>query len=56
MAKVSDKGRLLAIGLLNLADDEGFFSANTRLIQAEIFPFEPETDVAELIKELNLRK
>jgi len=29
---------LLAIGLLNVADDEGYFNANPKLIEADIFP------------------
>lgn len=35
---------LLAIGLLNLADDEGYFNANPKLVQAAIFPLR-ETSV-----------
>lgn len=31
--------RLMAIGLLNLADDEGYFYANPILIRAALFPF-----------------
>lgn len=38
LSLVSSEAALLAIGLLNFADDEGFFQANPRLIQADIFP------------------
>jgi hypothetical protein len=38
LAQVSTEACLLAIGLLNLADDEGYFNANEKLIQAAIFP------------------
>ncbi|HBS0572930.1 TPA: DnaT-like ssDNA-binding domain-containing protein, partial [Klebsiella pneumoniae] len=32
MAEVSEPACLLAIGLLNYADDEGYFNANPKLI------------------------
>jgi hypothetical protein len=35
---VSTEAMLLAIGLLNYADDEGYFNANPALIKAAIFP------------------
>lgn len=38
LAEVSAEAVLLAIGLLNQADDEGYFKANPKLIQAAIFP------------------
>ncbi len=38
LSSVSAEAALLAIGLLNHADDEGYFSANPKLIQADIFP------------------
>jgi hypothetical protein len=38
LSSVSAEAALLAVGLLNFADDEGFFQANPRLIQADIFP------------------
>ena len=38
LATVSEASLLVAIGLLNLADDEGYFNANPKLIDAFIFP------------------
>lgn len=38
IAKLDDFTQLLAIGLLNYSDDEGYFNANPKLIQADIFP------------------
>jgi len=38
LAGVSAEANLLAIGLLNQADDEGYFKANPKLIQAAVFP------------------
>lgn len=38
LASVSETARLLAIGLLNIADDEGWFKANEMLVKAAIFP------------------
>ncbi|SWD82810.1 primosomal protein I [Klebsiella pneumoniae] len=38
MAEVSEPACLLAIGLLNYADDEGYFNANPKLIKAAVFP------------------
>ena len=43
IAPLSDKAKLLAIGLLNFADDEGYFWANPILIRAAIFPFLDES-------------
>lgn len=39
LAKLSDRTRLLAIGLLSLADDEGYFLADPALIRSALFPF-----------------
>ena len=38
LATVSETSLLVAIGLLNIADDEGYFNANPKLIDAFIFP------------------
>lgn len=38
LSKVGAEAALLAIGLLNHADDEGYFSANPKLIEADVFP------------------
>jgi len=38
LSEVSETSALLAIGLLNFSDDEGYFRANPKLISAAIFP------------------
>lgn len=38
LSAISAEACLLAIGLLNYADDEGFFKANPKLVEAAIFP------------------
>ncbi len=38
LSNVSAEAALLAIGLLNHCDDEGFFNANPKLVQSDIFP------------------
>jgi hypothetical protein len=38
LASVSADACLLAIGLLNHCDDEGFFNANPKLVESDIFP------------------
>ena len=43
MAKVDDFTRLLAIGLLNYADDHGYFWANPMLIRGALFPFDEDS-------------
>ena len=39
LAEVSDKAKLLAIGLLNMADDEGYLKCHPSLIRSQLFPF-----------------
>lgn len=43
MSQLPAETRLLAIGLLNFADDEGYFSAHPALIRGELMPFEEKT-------------
>lgn len=43
MCQQSAEVRLLAIGLLNLADDEGFFVAHPAIIRGSLMPFEEST-------------
>lgn len=50
---VSDKARLLAIALLNYADDEGYFRANPKLIRAALFPLSPSVKSTVLLRELS---
>jgi len=53
LSEVSPEAALLAIGLLNVADDEGFFNANHKLIEADIFPLrELSRTVTVLMQEL----
>lgn len=39
LAELDAESRLLAIGLLNHSDDEGYFKANHSLVRAAVFPF-----------------
>lgn len=43
MSSISKESRLLAIALLNYADDEGYFMANEALIRGECFPFDNDS-------------
>lgn len=38
LSTISAEAALLAIGLLNHADDDGYFNANIKLIEADVFP------------------
>jgi len=38
LAGISPEAALLAIGLLNHCDDEGYFNANPKLVESDIFP------------------
>lgn len=44
LAGVSPFSRLLAIALLNWADDEGWFKADPALIRGSLFPFEDDSE------------
>jgi len=43
LAAMSEHARLMAIALLNHADDEGYFMANVALVRAACFPFEDDS-------------
>ena len=43
MSQLPAETRLLAIGLLNFADDEGYFNAHPALIRGELMPFDEKT-------------
>lgn len=43
MARQTDTVRLLAIGLLNLADDDGYFLAHPNLIRSALWPFDDDS-------------
>jgi len=54
LAEVSEPTLILAIGLLNHADDEGYFRANPALIKAAIFPLrEPSVSIHGMLTELS---
>lgn len=54
LAALSAEANLLAIGLLNQADDEGFFKANPMLLNAAVFPIrETSSTIHCLISELS---
>lgn len=54
LSSVSPEAALLAIGLLNHCDDEGYFNANPKLIESDIFPLrELSGSVTQLLKELH---
>ncbi|WP_272657384.1 DnaT-like ssDNA-binding domain-containing protein [Providencia sp. PROV118] len=54
MADISEAACLLAIGLLNYADDEGYFNANPKLIKAAVFPIrETSCSITVLLQELS---
>jgi len=43
MCQLSEFTRLMAIALLNYADDDGYFMANPRLVRCALFPFEDDS-------------
>ena len=45
MSKQSDSTKLLAIGLLNIADDEGYFFADARMIRNAIRPLDDDSRI-----------
>ena len=54
LSKIGDSERLAAIGLLNIADDEGFFLAEPALIRSQLWPFdESSTNVRRILDELS---
>ena len=38
LSNISSEACLLAIGLLNHCDDEGYFNANPKLVESDVFP------------------
>lgn len=54
LSSVSTEAALLAIGLLNHSDDEGYFNANPKLIEADVFPLrELSNTITVLLRELS---
>lgn len=45
MGKQSDAAKLLAIGLLNYADDDGYFHADPKLVRNAIRPFDDDSGI-----------
>lgn len=52
IALLSEHGALLALALINYADDEGYFSANVALIKAALFPIRESFTAEALAKEM----
>ena len=53
LSKVTAEAALLAIGLLNHSDDEGYFNANPKLIESDVFPLrELSSSTPVLLQEL----
>ena len=45
MSRLSDQAKLLAIGLLNCADDDGFFIADPVLLRNALRPFDEDSSI-----------
>jgi len=55
LAGISAEAALLAIGLLNHCDDEGYFNANPKLVESDVFPLRVLTNkTTELLRELSV--
>ena len=53
LASCSIEAQLLAIRLLNFADDEGFFKAHPALIKAACFPLIDYLNIPVMLRELS---
>lgn len=54
LSQVSEPARLVAIGLLNLCDDDGWFKSHVRLVESALFPFsEPSVSIHECLTQLS---
>ena len=54
LSEISAEAALLAIGLLNHSDDEGYFKANPKLIEADVFPLRKlSRSIPVLLRELS---
>lgn len=49
-AKMTKLARLVYIGLITLADDDGRLKGNTTLLKSQIFPYEPRISVDDIKK------
>jgi hypothetical protein len=55
LAGVTAEAALLAIGLLNHCDDEGYFNANPKLVESDVFPLRSlSNNTTELLRELSV--
>jgi hypothetical protein len=55
LAGISAEAALLAIGLLNHCDDEGYFNANPKLVESDVFPLRAlSKNTTELLRELSV--
>lgn len=52
-SKLSDKAKILYIGTITLADDEGRLKANSLLLRSQVFPLDTAITEAEVRKWLN---
>ncbi len=46
LSRLPDETRLAAIGLLNIADDEGYLLADPKLIRSQLWPFDEDSTKA----------
>lgn len=54
LAECSVEARLLAIGLLNMADDEGYMKCHKALIRSQLFPFDDSSlNIQGMLNELS---
>jgi hypothetical protein len=54
LAGISPEAALLAIGLLNHCDDEGYFNANPKLVESDVFPLRTlSSTTTALLRELS---
>lgn len=53
MMRLDDLSRLLAIALLNVADDEGYFYADEDVIRGQVFPKKDSTNIRRALDELS---
>jgi DNA replication protein DnaT len=53
MSRLPYDTRILALGLLNLADDEGYFSADTDYIRGAVLFREDSSNVRRMLDELS---
>ena len=50
LGTVSIEARFLAVGLISMSDDEGWFNAHPVFIKSEVFPFQNFADVSASVR------